>query len=293
MFRLSLARLALPKDKKELMELVKSLRYRTEAAIMDCTSALKESDGDIDAAIQILHKKGLARAMKKTHRITENGFLVRCVSSTPANGAAIITMCSETDFAARNEHFQKVCLQTKYRFEEMLDRSQGKVLNHPEDATKELSLAMDSVLKSMIAVLGENVRVRSVTPLKIPPRPSEHLSIGSYTHGAVGVEDVGRFVGLVAVEHLRTGEVVQPDVLTSVARHFVATSGAEGSYTQQNFFGSEDEPLGRWLKRHHLRFISSLVMEFGKEPVEHAAIQSAGNSAAKSAQETPIQEMGK
>ncbi|KPI89793.1 hypothetical protein ABL78_1056 [Leptomonas seymouri] len=262
---------ALPTDKKAFMELVKTLRYRTEAPISDCTAALKETDGDMDAAMQVLRKRGAARAMKKGDRVTEHGFVVSCVGSTPASGAAIITMCSETDFAARNDHFQKMCVQARDHLRRLLDATKGAVLTDPADAVKQLSDIMADELRAAIAVLGENMRVRSVMPLSPAPHVSEHLLIGSYTHGSLNTEDVGRIVGLVAVSQIRDDEVISKDVLTSVGRHFVATSGAEGNYAHQNFFGSETETVGKWLKQHGLKFSSSVVQEFGKEPVVHTA----------------------
>ncbi|EPY34702.1 elongation factor Ts [Strigomonas culicis] len=153
-----------------------------------------------------------------------------------------------------------------------MDDSQGAVLADPAAAATTLAEASQSDLQAAIAVMGENMRVRSVTPLLPAPHVSEHLCVGSYTHGTVGVDDVGRIVGLVAVSHLQPEAPVEPATLTAVARHFVATSGAEGNYAHQNFFGGDDgESIGKWLKRHHLRFSSSLVMEFGKEPVVNTA----------------------
>lgn len=263
--------LALPTDKKAFMELVKTLRYRTEAPITDCTAALKEADGDVDAAMQVLHKRGAARAMKKGDRVTEQGFVVCCVGSAPASGAAIITMCSETDFAARNNHFQRLCVRARDHLRRLLDESKGAVLTDPEAATKQLSDIMADELRAGIAVLGENMRVRSIVPLCPAPHVSEHLLIGSYTHGSLDTDDVGRIVGLVALSQIREDEVISRDVLTSAARHFVATSGAEGNYAHQNFFGSETETVGKWLKQHGLKFSSSVVQEFGKEPVVHTA----------------------
>jgi elongation factor Ts len=263
--------LALPTDKKAFMELVKTLRYRTEAPISDCTAALKETDGDMDAAMQVLRKRGAARAMKKGDRVTEHGFVVSCVGSTPASGAAIITMCSETDFAARNDHFQKMCVQARDHLRRLLDETKGTVLTDPDAAVKRLSDIMADELRAGIAVLGENMRVRSIVPLRPAPHVSEGLLIGSYTHGSLSTDDVGRIVGLVAVSQLREDEVISKDVLTSVGRHFVATSGAEGNYAHQNFFGSETETVGKWLKQHGLKFSSSVVQEFGKEPVVHTA----------------------
>lgn len=271
MLRRSYHFLALPTDKKAFMELVKTLRYRTEAPISDCTAALKEADGDMDGAVQVLRKRGAAKAMKKGDRVTEHGFVVSCVGTTPASGAAIITMASETDFAARNDHFQKMCVQARNHLRRLLDESKGAVLSDPEAALKQLSDVMAEELTASIAVLGENMRVRSITPLRPAPHVSEHLLIGSYTHGSLSTDDVGRIGGLVALSQIREDEVIAKDVLTSVGRHFVATSGAEGNYAHQNFFGSETETVGKWLKQHGLKFSSSVVLEFGKEPVVHTA----------------------
>lgn len=272
MLRLSAARLTLPSDKKSFMEFVKTLRYRTEAPISDCSAALKEANGDIEAAMQVLRRKGAARAMKKGDRVTEHGFVVSCRAANPADGAAIITLCSETDFAARNMRFQETCRSVQQSFQEMLRETQGRILSSPEDATKALADATVSELRAAIAVLGENIRIRGVAPLRISPHVVENITIGTYTHGTLELNHIGRIVGLVAVSCLQPAQEVPEDVLTSVARHFVATSGAEGSYTNQTFFGGTDgETVGKWMKRHGLRFSSSLVMEFGKEPVEHSA----------------------
>lgn len=273
MLRLCRCLWALPAEKKAFMELVKTLRYRTEAPISDCSAALKEADGDMEAAVQVLRKRGAAKAVKKGDRVTEQGFVVSCTAANPADGAAIITVCSETDFAARNTHFLETCVKVRRRLESMMEASRGAVLADAEAATRALSDATAEELRAAIAVLGENVRVRSVTPLRIAPHVSDSISIGTYTHGTLGVDSVGRIVGLVALSSLRPEEGPVPrGILTSAARHFVVTSGAEGSYIHQAFFGGEDnETVGKWMRRHHVKFSSSLVMEFGKEPVVNMA----------------------
>ncbi|KAG5474014.1 hypothetical protein CUR178_04125 [Leishmania enriettii] len=271
MLRRSLPCFAVSADKKAFMELVKTLRYRTEAPISDCSAALKETDGDMDAAMQVLRRCGAARAMKKGDRVTEHGFVVSCVGSTPESGAAILAVCSETDFAARSEHFQRACVLAGEHLRKLMDSTNGAVLTNPEEAVRQVSDAMSEELRAAIAVLGENMRVRSITPLVPAPHVSERLLIGSYTHGTLSVNNVGRIVGLVAVSQVREDGVIPEDVLTSIGRHFVATSGAEGNYAHQNFFGSETETVGKWLKQHGLKFSSSLVQEFGKESVTHTA----------------------
>lgn len=275
MFRRSVLSLALPTDKKAMLELVKTLRFRTEAPISDCTAAIKEADGDVDAAIVLLRKKGAARANKKGDRTTQHGFVVACRGATPANGAAIITVCSETDFAARNEHFLSACATVRDTLAGLLNASKGAVLADPAAALAELTERTRDPLREAIAVLGENIRVQGVLPLGLAAAEAERALIGTYAHGGLAVPDVGRFVGLAAVAPLKDGGdgdgAVEEETLTAVARHFVATSGAEGNYTHQKFFGGDDETIGQWLKAHNLRLIKSLVLEFGKEPIINEA----------------------
>ncbi len=84
--------------------LVKDLREKTGAGMMDCKKALTETDGEIEAAIDWLRKKGLAAAAKKSGRIAAEG-LVGVASATEQ--AAIVEVNAETDFVARNETFQE------------------------------------------------------------------------------------------------------------------------------------------------------------------------------------------
>ena len=85
--------------------LVKELRERTGAGMMDCKKALTENNGDIEAAIDWLRTKGLAKAAKKAGRVAAEG-LVGIV--TQGTSGAIVEVNSETDFVARNEQFQKM-----------------------------------------------------------------------------------------------------------------------------------------------------------------------------------------
>nr|CCC89800.1 unnamed protein product [Trypanosoma congolense IL3000] len=250
------------------IELVKELRFRTEAPISDCSAALKESNNDMDKALEALRKRGLAKAVKKGTRVTEHGSVAACVGET--FGAAIITVCSETDFAARSAQFQRVCADVMEALRTQIVASKGAVLNDCAEVHRLLSEATAQRIQEAVAVLGENVTIKSIEPLRVSPHVSEHISIGSYVHGALGVPNVGRVAGLVALSRMDVSSGVPTETLVDVARHFVACSGAEGSYVHQNFFGTE-ETVGQWLKRHSLRFSSSLVVDFGKEPIVHMA----------------------
>ncbi|KEG09892.1 putative elongation factor ts [Trypanosoma grayi] len=256
--------------KNAFVELVRDLRFRTEAPIADCSAALKEASGDMEKAMELLRKKGSATAMKKRSRVTEQGSVVACIGGT--FGAAVITVCSETDFAARSPQFQNACAKVKAALQSKIVESRGGILADPAVAQQFLVDVTAEDLRSSIAVLGENMTIKLVEPLRVAPHVAEHIAIGSYTHGTLDVPDVGRVAGVVAVSRVNAAAEVSASTLTDVARHFVACSGAEGNYAHQNFFGTE-ETVGQWLKRHGLRFSSSLVVEFGKEPIVHTAPQ--------------------
>ena len=83
--------------------MVKDLRERTGAGMMDCKAALDDTKGDIEAAIDMLRKKGLAKAAKKAGRVAADGLIGVVVSG---NKGAVVEVNSETDFVARNDLFQ-------------------------------------------------------------------------------------------------------------------------------------------------------------------------------------------
>ncbi len=89
------------------MEAVKKLRFKTSAGMMECKEALKESNGDIDKAIEILRKKGVAKAAKKGSRATGQGIVESYIHAGSRIGVLIEVNC-ETDFVARNHDFKKV-----------------------------------------------------------------------------------------------------------------------------------------------------------------------------------------
>lgn len=90
-----------------LMDAVKSLRIRTSAGMMECKEALKESGGDIEKAVEILRKKGVAKAAKKASRTTDQGVVESYIHMGSKIGVLIEVNC-ETDFVARNSEFRKL-----------------------------------------------------------------------------------------------------------------------------------------------------------------------------------------
>ncbi len=136
---------------------VKNLREMTGAGMMDCKKALTETDGDFDAAVEFLRKKGLATAEKKAGRIAAEG-IVSTVISDDAKTATIIEVNSETDFVAKNEVFQTYVAGL------------AKQINNGSYADLDAFLADKSEIdpsatvtehhKAMVAKIGENLTIR-------------------------------------------------------------------------------------------------------------------------------------
>ena len=167
--------------------LVKELRDKTGAGMMDCKVALTETAGDIEAAIDWLRKKGLAKAAKKAGRVAAEG-LVAVESS--GHYAIALEVNAETDFVARNTDFQafvreaaKVALNTDGSVEAVA------AAHFPGE-----SVTVQEKLASLIATIGENMNLRRSVKLEVSAGV-----IASYVHGAVA-DGLGRIGVLVALE---------------------------------------------------------------------------------------------
>ena len=165
--------------------LVKELREQTGAGMMDCKTALSESKGDLEAAGVWLRKKGLAKAAKKAGRIAAEGL----VGLTVAGGkGVVIEVNSETDFVARNEHFQGlVKLITQVALHHGADVEKIK-------AAKAGSSTIAEAIAAGIATIGENLNLRRAAMLSVGAG-----AIGSYMHNSVA-DGLGRIGVLVALE---------------------------------------------------------------------------------------------
>ncbi len=167
--------------------LVKELRDKTGAGMMDCKAALQETGGDIEAAIDWLRKKGLAKAAKKAGRVAAEG-LVAVESS--GKTATAVEINSETDFVARNPDFQAFV------------REAAKVALNTDGTVAAIEAAhfpggtmpLKDKLNELIATIGENMTLRRATKLVV----SDGV-IATYVHGAV-TDGLGRIGVLVALE---------------------------------------------------------------------------------------------
>ena len=167
--------------------LVKDLRERTGAGMMDCKKALIEADGDAEAAIDWLRKKGLSAAAKKSGRVAAEGLVG--VASAP-NVAAIVEVNAETDFVARNETFQGfVATVAKIALDVGEDIEAIKAAPYPGTGR-----TVAEELTHLVATIGENMNLRRVRVLTVPQGV-----VATYVHAAVK-PGLGKIGVLAAVE---------------------------------------------------------------------------------------------
>ncbi|WP_049410651.1 translation elongation factor Ts [Staphylococcus pettenkoferi] len=180
-------------------KLVKELREKTGAGMMDCKKALTETDGDIDKGVDYLRENGIAKAAKKADRIAAEG-LVHV--ETKGNDAVILEINSETDFVARNEGFQELvkeianqALETKASSVEELNESKL-----PSGDT------VDGRMKEAIATIGEKLSIRRFAIRS----KSDNDAFGAYLH-------MGGRIGVLSVVEGTTDEEAAKDVAMHIA----------------------------------------------------------------------------
>ncbi|MFC4723707.1 translation elongation factor Ts [Glycocaulis abyssi] len=194
--------------------LVKDLRERTGAGMMDCKKALAETNGDVEAAIDWLRKKGLSKAAKKADRVAADGLVgVASVDRGDGMAAAAVEVNAETDFVARNELFQAAVSEIT-----TLGIDAGDV-----DALRQAKMAsgetVEASLTNLIAKIGENMSLRRVSALSVNAGV-----VASYVHNAAA-DGLGKIGVLVALES--TGDkAVLAELGRKVAMHVAAGSPA-------------------------------------------------------------------
>ncbi|MEI8146581.1 MAG: translation elongation factor Ts [Alphaproteobacteria bacterium] len=166
-------------------QMVKDLREMTGAGMMDCKSALTETNGDMDAAVDFLRKKGLAKAAKKAGRVAAEGLIGFWVDGAKA---AVVEVNSETDFVARNEQFQGLVKLVAHVAYKTGDDTAAILAAH---ATSAGSVA--DAIASAVATIGENMSLRRAAVLEVSSG-----AIGAYMHNQVepGLGKIGVLVAL-------------------------------------------------------------------------------------------------
>jgi elongation factor Ts len=178
--------------------MVKELRERTGAGMMECKKALVETDGDMDSAVELLRKSGQAKADKKSSRVAADG---RVVIATDGLQAAMIEINSETDFVAKDENF------VGYADAVGAAVLASDVADVDALATETLAdgRTVETARTELVAKVGENISVRRLTRLVA----ADHL--GSYAHGA----RIG------AIVSLKGGDA---ELARDIAMHIAATN---------------------------------------------------------------------
>ncbi|AMN53330.1 elongation factor Ts [Labrenzia sp. CP4] len=188
--------------------MVKELREKSGAGMMDCKTALTEAGGDMEAAVDWLRTKGLAKAAKKAGRVAAEGLVG---VAADGNKAAVIELNSETDFVARNEGFQELVSNV------------AKVAVGTDGSVEAVSAAnlggkpVAEAITDAIATIGENMTLRRTAVLAV----NEGV-VATYVHSAVS-DGLGKIGVLVALES--TGDKDKLNGLgRQIAMHVAATS---------------------------------------------------------------------
>src|ERR1700712_334638 len=190
--------------------MVKDLRETTGVGMMDCKQALTENDGDMQAAIDWLRKKGLSKAAKKAGRIAAEG-LIGAV--TVGNKGVVVEVNSETDFVARNEQFQglvKMIAQVALKVGADVEKIKAAPVG---------DVTVERAITDAIATIGENMTLRRAASLEVGKGV-----VASYIHNAV-VEGAGKMGVIVALES--TGKTDELAVLGKLLAMHVAAANPQ------------------------------------------------------------------
>ena len=186
--------------------MVKELREKTGAGMMDCKKALTNTDGDMDKAVEYLRENGMAKAAKKAGRIAAEG-IVKVV--TEGSKAAIVEVNSETDFVAKNADFNAYVEEVA---QQALNTKASDIDGFlAESWNKDSSKTVADVLAGQIAVIGENLKIRRFAQIE-----ENNGFIASYIHmgGKIGVlVDVETDVVNPAIEEMAKNVAMQAAAL--------------------------------------------------------------------------------
>lgn len=198
-------------------QLVKDLRETTGAGMMDCKAALQATDGDMEAAVDWLRKKGLAKAAKKAGRAAAEGLVV---AATKPGVGVLVEVNSETDFVARNETFQKMAREIAA----VALGANGDVEAVKAAAYPGAGMNVADKVAEMVGQIGENMNVRRAAMVK-----AEGGVVAAYIHNQT-VEGAGKIGVLVGLKS--SGDPVKLNALgKQIAMHVAAARPLAGRVT--------------------------------------------------------------
>jgi len=188
--------------------LVKELREKTSAGMMDCKKALNETNGDLEAAADWLRTKGIAKADKKASRVAAEGLVAVALDGTTG---ALVEINSETDFVARNDGFQAAVAEVAQL---------ALTANSNEELAAAKTASGDDVtefFKKLVGKIGENMAFRRMAKLSVTDG-----AVAGYIHNAV-TDGMGKIGVLVALES--SGDKTKlEDLAKKIAMHVAATN---------------------------------------------------------------------
>jgi elongation factor Ts len=193
--------------------LVKELREKTGVAMMECKNALKETEGDIDAAIKILRERGEAKAEKKASRDANEGIIVAALAESGKSGVLVEINC-ETDFVAKNENFQAFVgeVAATVLASDVTDLEAAKALPKGDET-------LEGFIKTKVLEMGENLQFRRFERLTL----NGEGAVASYIHlgGKVGV-----LIEVSAEKAETASSDAFKDLVKDLTLHIAATSPA-------------------------------------------------------------------
>ncbi len=253
--------------------LIKELRDRTGVGMAKCKEALDEAKGDIDTAIEILRKAGMASGVKKQGRETKEGAIV---AKDTQSFVALVEINAETDFVAQNEKFKQFCIQVAEEVASTHPASLEAFLHQPY--SKDKSITIDQLRSLLIQTIGENIQIRRIQLMKKEPG----TSIGIYSHmggklltavqlKGAGEEELAKAVAMhvaAASPEFLSPEKIAPEVITKereIAREQVAGKPAhimdkiidgkinaffdQACLTRQKYIRDDSVSVGEFVKR--------------------------------------------
>lgn len=195
--------------------MVKELRLRTGAGMLDCKKVLTETDGNIDSAIELLREKGLAKAAKKAGRIAAEGIVV-VETSEDNKEAVVVEVNSETDFVAKNEKFRNYCADVAAQAMSTSATDIDTFLAEPW--ALDTAMTVTDALNAQIAFLGEKLSIRRFEKVTTTG------AVASYVHG-------GGKIGVLVVADT---EVVNEDVLEALKNVAMQIAALPPMYLSRN-----------------------------------------------------------
>ena len=267
--------------------MVKDLRERTGAGMMDVKNALTEANGDMEEATKVLRKKGLAAAGKKAGRVTAEGAVVAHIDGS--TGVLVEVNC-ETDFVGRNENFQNFAREVAKVIAQSKAESVDDLLNEkwPGDAE---GLTVGQKVAEAIASIKENITIRRFVRYAAPA----NASINAYIHagGKIGVmvevvaeegdagdktrevaKDIAMHVAAAEPRFLRREDVTQKDLDTEreIARDQAIKSGKPENIAEKMVAGKMEKFYGEacLLEQPYIRDDKSTVSQYvSQQAKEH------------------------